>query len=84
MKFLYLITAIIVTVTSAIGIAGNIFYRIYKDKVRKGIDISSPKHRFWNEAYPMLNGYLNKIHRLFLIIWSTISILILYDFIVRS
>lgn len=84
MKLLYLITAIIVTVTSATGIAGIFFYRMYKNKVRKGIAISSSKHRFWNEVYPMLNDYLNKVHRLFLIIWSTISILILYDFIMKS
>ena len=50
--------AIIVTITSTTGIVGNIFHRMYKNKVRKGIAVPSPKHRFWNEVYPILDGYL--------------------------
>ena len=83
-KSLYLMAAIIVTITSTTGIVGNIFHRVYKNKVRKGIAVPSPKHRFWNEVYPILDGYLLKIHRLFLIIWTTISIFMLYDSIVKS
>lgn len=47
--------AIIVTITSTTGIVGNIFHRMYKNKVRKGIAVPSPKHRFWNEVYPILD-----------------------------
>lgn len=83
-KSLYLMAAIIVTITSTTGIVGNIFHRMYKNKVRKGIAVPSPKHRFWNEVYPIQDGYLLKIHRLFLIIWTTISIFMLYDSIVKS
>lgn len=36
-KSLYLMAAIIVTITSTTGIVGNIFHRMYKNKVRKGI-----------------------------------------------
>ena len=78
-KSLYLMAAIIVTITSTTGIVGNIFHRMYKN-----IAVPSPKHRFWNEVYPILDGYFQKIHRLFLIIWTTISIFMLYDSIVKS
>lgn len=53
--------AIIVTITSTTGIVGNIFHRMYKNKVRKGIAVPSPKHRFWNEDVSD-NIYNNCIH----------------------
>lgn len=44
--------AIIVTITSTTGIVGNIFHRMYKNKVRKGIAVPSPKHRYGMRCIP--------------------------------